>query len=290
MAMLVLACGTDAPDSREPVPPATEAPAATVPPVPVGPAAWPSEYGVLLVLPAPSGEGAALVPPLAPSVTTADAVLAPTEGLDVDLFARGGSAGVGLLSASRRMAGECPAWPQSPLAAELMWRVGLTRGVAAAVPLDSIEGLSPRDSSQFAIKVTQLASRVPGDTAEAFRGLPYVIRGAWSAPLDSGGELLIALAARTLAIEDDPRSEQITLVAERDSSAREPALRYADRRSASESLVDIDEVLALIRFTASGRLGLLIERADARGAMLLLLERDSAGTWTRRWQGPRTGC
>jgi hypothetical protein len=33
----------------------------------------------------------------------------------------------------------------------------------------------------------------------------------------------------------------------------------------------------------------MIERADARGAMLLLIERDATG-WAPRWRGPRTGC
>lgn len=286
-SLLLAACGGD-----QPAPDADPAPA-TVTPAPIVDESltpvWPTDYGVLVAVPAPSGEGASLIPPLAPTVSTADAVLGPTEGLDLDLFARAGSAGVGVLSNSRPSTGECPAWPQSPIATDAFWRVALARGVAASIPLDSIEGMLPRDSSRFAIELAALASRIVADTVQEFRGLPFSIRGAWRAPLDSATDVVIALVSRTLAVEDDPRSEQLTLIAERARPTGELAVRYSDRRTASESQVDIDEILALVRFTATGRPGLLIERADARGAMVLLMERDSV-MWNARWRGPRTGC
>jgi hypothetical protein len=289
--IVAASCGGDDPPTNDP----DLAPAATAVTVPLDAGspirvAWPAEYGVLIVMPAPSGEGAALIPALAPSVAMAEAVIGPIEGLDIDLFSRMGFAGVGVLSAIRPSVAECPAWPQAPLATDSLWRVGLARGVATAVPLDSIEAMSARDSSRFAISIAELASRVPGDTVEAFRGLPYVIRGAWRSVPDSARELVIALAARTVPIEDDPQSEQLTIIAERDTPTGRWELRFADRRSASESLVDIDEILALVRFVRTGALGVLVERADARGTLLLLIERGADGTWRVRWTGPRTGC
>jgi hypothetical protein len=287
-SLIVAACGRDQPTMDPAVLPVPAAPALPAPEAPLAPT-WPAEYGILVAVPAPTGEGAALIPPLAPSVGTADAVLGPTEGLDLDLFARAGGAGVGVLSSLRPSTSECPAWPQSPLASDAFWRVALTRGAAMAIPLDSIEGLTPRDSSRLAIDIAALASRIVADTVVDFRGLPFAIRGAWIAPLDSATTIVIALVSRTLAVEDDPRSEQLTLIAERSGATGALSVRFSDRRAASESQVDIDEILALVRFTATGRPGLMIERADARGAMLLLIERDATG-WAPRWRGPRTGC
>jgi hypothetical protein len=286
-SLALLSCGRDTPATDTPIAVADSV-AAAITRDSVVLAAWPADYGVLIAVPAPSGEGAALIPPLAPSVEMAEAVLRPTDGLELELFARAGSAGTGTLSAAQRGAGECPAWPQSPLAAEAFWRVALVPGTATSMPLDSIEGLTPQDSSRLAIEIARLASAASGDTSESFRGLPFVIRGAWRTPLDSTTQLVVALVARTLALEDDPRSEQLTIIAERlADGALVP--RYSSRRTGSEAQVDIDEILAAVRFTTTGRAGVLIERADARGTMLLLLERDSAG-WTQRWQSPRTGC
>jgi hypothetical protein len=287
-ALTAMACGADAPPpSADPPPPAdTATPAAPA----LAPAAWPAEYGVLLLVPAPSGEGAALIPPLAPSVSMAAAVLGPVEGLDVDLFTRGGQRSIGVLGALLRTAPACPAWPQAPIAADLTWRVGVSRDVAMPIPLDSIEGFSPADSARSAVTLARLAALAAPDTASRFRGLPYAIRGAWRTQGAGAGVTYIALAARTVAVEADPGSEQVLLIAEAASLQAEPQVVFAERRSGSEQSVDIDDVLALLRFTATGRPALLLERTDARGPVLLLLERDEAGQWRERWRGPRAGC
>ena len=259
-------------------------------PAPTGPS-WPSAYGTLILVPAPSGEGAALIPPLAPSVATASVALGPIEGLDVELFARDGRTTLGVLGAVSVPVSRCPSWPQAPVATDIGWRVGLSREIATPIPLDSIEGISPADSLRRAIAVARLASRAPGDTVERFAGLPYVVRSAWRGSLPAGPSLLVAIVARTVAVEDDPASEQLLLLAEAGSPEAEPRLVYAERRWGREASVDIDEVLALVQFVGTGAVGLLLERSDARGPLVLLLERDSAaGAWSPRWQGPRAGC
>jgi hypothetical protein len=284
------ACSDSAPTpeaTREPPPSPARASAATDTSV----SSWPTAYGTLIVVPAPSGEGAALIPPLAPSVSTAPVALGPIEGLDVELFSRGGLTALGVLGAVAVPTSSCPAWPQAPVATDAPWRVGLGRDVATAIPLDSIEGLPPSDSLRLAIAVARLASRTPGDSVERFAGLPYVVRNAWRGVLPDGPQLLIAIVARTLAVEDDPAAEQILLLAESATAGATPQLVYSERRWGREAAVDIDEVLALVRFSATGAVGLLVERADARGPMLLLLERASETSgWSLRWQGPRAGC
>ncbi len=288
--VLAAACGDTAP---APDAPPARAPAgdSAVARVDEPASTWPSVYGTLIVVPAPSGEGAALIPPLAPSVATAPVALGPIEGLDVELFARGGPTAIGVLGAASVPTGTCPAWPQAPVATDVPWRVGLGRDVATSVPLDSIEGVPPADSLRLAIAVARLASRTPGDSVERFAGHPYVVRGVWRGVVPEGPHLLIAIVARTVAVEDDPASEQLLLLAESASGADDPRLVYSERRWGKEAAVDIDEVLALVRFTATGAVGLLVERADARGPLLLLLERERAsGRWAVRWQGPRAGC
>jgi len=287
LALLAAACGTDAPPPSDAPAPADTAAAVSAP---TAVAAWPADYGVLLVVPAPSGEGAALIPPLAPSVAMADAVLGPVEGLDVELFSRGGQRTIGVLGARTPTEARCPAWPQAPIAADMPWRVGITRDVATPIPLDSIEGFSPADSARVAVVLARLAAVAPSDTAERFRGLPYAIRGAWRTRGAGAPVTYIALAARTLAVEADPGSEQVLLIAEAATLDAEPRLVYSERRSGSERVVDIDDVLALVRFTATGRPALLLERTDASGPMMVLLEREASGAWVERWRGPRAGC
>jgi hypothetical protein len=287
----VLACTADPRDEPAGRGVANDAPGPTADSLAAAPAGWPVDYGPLLVVPSPTGDGASLVAPLAPSVATASAVLPPTDGLDVMLVDRGGNRGIGILGSALPPTSACPAWPVVTMAAEIPWRVGLPRGVATSIPLRGAELLPTADSLRLSITVARLASRAVGAADPAFADLPFVMRGAWEGWLPDSAAVLVAIVARTVAIEDRPSSEQLTFIAERPLGASgDPVLRWVDRRVGPEADVDIDEVLAMLRFTATGRPGLLLERADGRGPLLLLVQRDAAGAWHTRWQGPRAGC
>ena len=59
------------------------------------------------------------------------------------------------------------------------WTAAFAVGRVTAIPLDSIEGLAPRDSARLATDLTRLASGLADDTSSTFRGLPFVVLRAW---------------------------------------------------------------------------------------------------------------
>jgi hypothetical protein len=169
------------------------------------------------------------------------------------------------------------------------WYIALQEGTALAVALDSIEGLAARDSLALSISAVRLASRVPFDTVDALRGLPYVVRGAWRF---RAGERtgLIALVARNLGLEADPRSEQILVIAEQRDTGDEWTLRHSERRSGSESEIATDDVIALVQMKRTGALVLFLERSGGTaGGQIVNYERQG-NVWREALNIRRSHC
>ncbi len=81
-------------------------------------------------------------------------------------------------------------------APNVLWTAAFAAGRITAIPLDSIEGLAPRDSARLAADLTRLASALKDDTSQTFRGLPFVVLRAYRAKATDTSFVVATLARR----------------------------------------------------------------------------------------------
>jgi hypothetical protein len=157
------------------------------------------------------------------------------------------------------------------------WTVALAPGVTT-LRADSIETLSPADSSLLAADVARLASTVPNDPDSRFTGLPFAVVAAHRMKVDSV-TVLVARVARRIPQEATPLEERTLLVGERVGSGSF-ALKYSRRSAGAEDTVEHYALLAVVR--AGDRHFMIIESEREAGSRYDILER-SAGSWQVRW-------
>jgi hypothetical protein len=241
---------------------------------------------------------------IVPSFTDATAIDTVTfdvrryRGARVELLARGrpiGQATIGSVAQPKREA-ECPAWPTAALSASAgaplsSWSVGFVSGRVESIAMDSIETLPRADSARLAADVARMASSLPNDTAQSLRGLPFVVRTVRRFSPEPGVAVLFAEVIRRLAVEANPRHEQILLVAESDSaSSAGYSPVYSERASGAEEAVETTDLLAVVRLGASRRITAVLAREYGEGGAYSLLERTAAGRWRVRWTSAYAGC
>lgn len=224
-------------------------------------------------------------------------------GRQIDLFARSGKVGertVRVRAAASSDLSECPVWPTGeflPDAGDLArdangprWLVGLPSGRARALPLDSIEALSSRDSALLAAALARAASALPEDSSSRFRGLPFTVRRAFRVA-DSTNGFVIGKLSRRIPQEDQPMEERLLLVlSTATANPREWTSQWHERASGREEDVIATEPLAVLSLgTDAPRLVVVLGRDDGTGTSVAMLER--RGTrWRIRWESPITGC
>ncbi len=300
-SVLPVACDRPAPsvatDSTSTSVPALEAPREGSVAVATG---WESSAGPLVVLPF-SGDGLFAGSVLRASAT--DATVSDTLGLAtelpdgrVELFARSGLVGVARLrvEAGTPVDPGCSAWPVAHLSVDAgasltPWTAAFASGRVTAIPLDSIEGLAPRDSGLLAANLTRLASALADDTSGSFRGLPFVVLRAWrTRGLDS--TVVVATLARRLNQEDDPREERLLLVVEAlATSPRDWKVSWHERAAGREEELVVAEPLLAYRTARTADVHLLFGRDDGVALSAAVLVR-SAGRWRLEWESALAGC
>jgi hypothetical protein len=223
----------------------------------------------------------------------------PLNGAHVDLFARSGPAGQAALTIATpgTLTGDCTAWPTAhvrsldPGSAGVPagWTVAFLAGHAVSIPMDSLATLPPVDSAKRAAEIALVASTLPGDTAAAFRGLPFVVRSAGRLALD-GSSVIAAEVVRTVNEEANPREEHILLVSEHDSVTGKPVAAYFERVSGPEDAVESSEILAAVRLGPRRTPTIIIGRDYGDGGAYTLVERVGPARWRVRWNSAYTGC
>jgi hypothetical protein len=168
------------------------------------------------------------------------------------------------------------------------WRIALPAGRVEALTLDPLADLSGADSLGMASLATRIAARAPADTSEALHGLPYVVQGAWRFMIEQRTALIV-VASRTLALEAFPRSEHVLVIAEREPTASDWTIEFAERRVGAEQEVAIDDVLAALRLKSSQRFALIVERVSRSTSQLLLFVHEDS-SWVLRWAAPTEPC
>ena len=263
------------------------------------PTGWEADAGPYVILPTVDG-GVSAGSLLRPGVDgdrlgdTAGlgAVVAPGR---IELFSRAGKVGVAQLSVeqSRRIEPECAAWPTARLVFQAgtttpPWTAAFADGRITAIPLDSIEGMSPRDSARLAADLTRLASGLRDDTSSTFRGLPFVVLRAYRSQGDDA--FIIATLIRRINQEDAPKEERLVMVVEAPSGdVNRWRVAWFERAAGTEEELLVAEPLLAFRARESNDKRILFGRDDGVSLSAAVLSRGQSG-WTLQWESPASGC
>lgn len=301
-ALLVVACERPAParsnDTAVPTAPPPETLAAL--PVPVQPA-WDSAAGPVFFVVGPNAQQAAVIVPGIDTAASLDTVtfdVARYRSMPLDLFGGGrriGAAAVGA-TVALDVPEDCSAWPLVRLSgladsASSGWTVAFRSDRFQPLSLDSLVMLPRADSLRLVTELARVASAAPGDTVQAMRGIPFVVRRAYRATLPGGIGAVIAEVGRALNQEANPIQEHLLVIAERDSSAAKGyRLAYLERSAGGEEMLESSELLLLGVPRGREQPMVLLARYLGDGVVYSMLERAAGGTWRLRWSSPYAGC
>jgi hypothetical protein len=190
---------------------------------------------------------------------------------------------------------DCERWPLRSITgkpADGTWAVGFVTGRVSALPLDSVDVLSSRDSVALVAEASRLASSVPLPTAPAFQGLRFTVHDIRRFEATPGVQALVAHLARRVNQEANPQEERTLLIAERDSGATSGPYQvvYSERSSGREEQVVAPEVLAAIRIGVNSQPSLVVARDSDDGVVYALLERTGSRRWRVRWTSGSARC
>ncbi len=172
------------------------------------------------------------------------------------------------------------------------WMLALSPGVATPFGLDGVAELLPRDSAATVARIARLVSAVPEDSISSpFRGLPIVVRDAWRFQLADSTVVAVAIAAQSLNVESNPRTQAITLIAEPDPSAGAGQWRtaFTERTAGPEDRVEGMDLLAAFQLRGSKPAVALVREGDA-GLQIQIVERSAPGVWRVRWTSAALSC
>jgi hypothetical protein len=220
---------------------------------------------------------------------------AVVSGVVFDLFDRSGkiasSTAALLLRTASDTGRNCTAWPIAKLdRGQAGWRVAFIAGRVKAISLDSIEGLASTDSAALAASLAKSAATLPTSSDPIFRQLPFRVRFAYRAHLDST-EIVIADVVRALNEEANPRIEDLFLIGDRPvGSLGGYVVRYYNRTAGPEETMQATEVLAAVKIVSSKRVSIVASVESEEGSRLQLLEPTELGVWHPAWISAYTRC
>jgi hypothetical protein len=216
------------------------------------------------------------------------------QGTAVTLFGRGGTRLTGQLELPQA-AGDtaCRVWPLRGVRGEgnaSTWAIGFLGGQTSPMSLDSIDVLSPRDSTALVAEASRLASLVTTPTDPSFQGLRFTVHDIRRFEASPGVQAMVAHLVRKVNQEANPQEEQTLLIAERDSgvTAGPYQLVYAERVHGLEEQSTMAEVIAGARI--AGRSTLIVARDGDAGVAYAMIERVGSRRWRVRWTSAMTRC
>jgi len=216
------------------------------------------------------------------------------QGSSVALFGRGGASLAGQLGPAPVIPdSECRVWPLRNVHGDgsaNAWAVGFVGGQTSALPLDSIDVLSARDSTALVAEASRLASLVTAVTDPSFQGLRFTAHDIRRFEASTGVQAIVAHLVRKVNQEANPQEEQTLLIAERDSGVTSGPyqLVYAERTHGLEEQSTMPEVIAGVRI--AGRSTLIVARDSDAGVAYAMLERIGPRRWRVRWTSSMTQC
>jgi hypothetical protein len=263
---------------------------------PVAPAStWNRAAGSLFAVKATNGAVAWLINPLYGAAQALDTLTSANwnvEGSMLTLIDGATVAGTGRITALRYDS-LCAGWPTGSLTADsgstTTWRVAFPPGTVDGIAFDSLPILSAPDSATRARDGALAASRLPDDTAAAFRGRPFNVRQASRFQVGTDTVVTLYEVVRLVAQEANPLQEQ-TLIITEEGPGREATAAFHRREIGVEESMGSIELLGVLRVRSPGRIALLIRREREAGFVLEWIERSSRGAWNIRWRSATDGC
>lgn len=264
---------------------------------------WNTEAGPFVVLPTVDGgmTAGSLLRPEATELSVGDTtgIGRVTSDGRLELFSRSGKVGTARLTVEGAPAVDagCTAWPVARLAApanmqgapNVLWTAAFAAGRITAIPLDSIEGLTPRDSARLAADLTRLASALKDDTSQTFRGLPFVVLRAYRAKA-TDTSFVVATLARRVNQEDAPKEERLVMVVDvPNDDPKTWNVAWFERAAGHEEELVVAEPLLAFRPTSSRDVQLLFGRDDGIALGAAVLTRGPRG-WRVQWESAVAGC
>ncbi len=172
------------------------------------------------------------------------------------------------------------------------WLLALPAGQLEPLSLDSIEALSSRDSSAFAVQLTRAASALPEDSLSPFRGLPFtVVRGYRLISSDTTVQGIgFGVLVRRIPQEDRPLEERLLVaIAPSATRTRTADVVWHERASGREEEVVATEPVAAGIDRRNGRLTVFLARDDGTGTAVAILIR-AGQRWRLSWDSGATDC
>ena len=292
MASISCDRGESPPPSKEPAPSRAD----TLPGATSATTGWRAENGPVLIIADDSMANAMIIH--GSNDSSATLTLAASDTLAIDVFSPAGKMGTAVLRASSSGRGDaCLEWPTARVQQRSgsvirPWTMGFAAGHVAGVAMDSLAGMTRRDSVGLATEIAKLASLAPGDTAAMFRGLPFRVHTAYTFRTGADEATLIATVIRTVNQEANARTEHLLLIADRDRNATGSpfVLDYAERSAGPEESSETVEILGAALIGADKRPATVIGRTDESGMAFSIIERDDHGKWQLRWSSPFSDC
>lgn len=259
---------------------------------------WDSAAGSAFLVVGPSSGEAAVVFPYMDAdagLDTAHFDLGLAQGRVYDLFAAGRRVGSGQPGRAIRtdVPDDCSAWPHVSVTTDSQavgWTVALERGRFVAAAADSIAAMPRPDSTRLVMELARIASGAPGDTVEALRGLPYVVRHGYRFAMPGAPPIILAEISRSLPQEASPVQELMLLIVEQDSLTSRYRLAYVERAYGTEETVESTELLVAGQVTGRSEPVILLARDSGDGVTYSMLEREGPRQWRVRWNSPYAGC
>lgn len=161
------------------------------------------------------------------------------------------------------------------------WSLALDSARAQPLLVDALEDLPASDSGRTVVMIQRALNALPdAGSALEFRGLPVVVRDAWTVH-GPGALMVVARAARLRNLEATAHEELRFVVLE----GGQP--RYVARVAGDEESVESWDLLAAL--LVEGRPWLAIAREGVGSLQLELVARDSTG-WRSVWRSDAIAC
>jgi hypothetical protein len=255
------------------------------------PSTWDRNAGTVFAVRASSGTAWIVNPDFGSAQALDTLVTWSVEGMPLSLIDGANVVGSGRIT-GLHFDSTCAGWPTAALVqdtADRPWRVAFPEGRVIGIAFDSLPTLSSSDSAARVRDGALAASRLPDDTAAAFRGRPFNVRQANRFLLGPDTIVTIYEVVRLVAQEANPLHEQLLIIAEQDTDPS-TATYFHERASGPEESTPSIEILAVLRLQATGRPAVLIRRERENGFILEWIERSPSRGWRVRWRSATDAC
>lgn len=257
------------------------------------PSTWDLAAGSVLLVAGEQQDQAVVIAPEVDGVVEAGSLdVTDLVGATATLVSRNGAAGAIALGEEIQPGDglTCNSWPVLAAPGVVApWTVGFLEASVVAIPLDSVQAMTPGDSMALVARIARLASTLElnrtGEQAGSFRGLAFVVQDV-RLFMDDSVRIATADVVRRVNQEASPLEERTHLILERRAGGDWEVAR-AERSVGREESVGRKEVLAAVRLRGEP---VLVYVRDTGSEVHYIMHWRDGGRWARRWDSGVSRC